>query len=111
MEADAITVMFNRSKTLYKTKYINYIGDGDSKTYKQVVESEPYGNKVKIIKKEYINNGQKRMGSRLRKCKKDNKGLGGKGKLTGKLIDELCTYYELAIRRNADNLEKMTKAV
>jgi len=34
MEGDAITSMFKRSKTWYTMKYIYYIGDGDSKTYK-----------------------------------------------------------------------------
>jgi hypothetical protein len=36
------------------------------------------------------------MGSRLRKCKKDNKGLGGKGKLTDKVINDTLLYFDLA---------------
>lgn len=54
---------------------------------------------------------QKRMGSRLRNLKKQVKGLGGKGKLTGKLIDELTIYYGLAIRRNHDSVEKMRNEI
>ncbi|XP_044574589.1 uncharacterized protein LOC123258566 [Cotesia glomerata] len=53
------------------------------------------------------------MGSRLRKAKKDNKGIGGKGagKLTDKLISELSLYYGLAIRRNPDSVEEMKRDV
>ena len=51
------------------------------------------------------------MGARLRKLKKDTKGLGGKGKLTAKLIDELTVYYGLAIRRNKDSKDNMKKAI
>lgn len=47
------------------------------------------------------------MGTRLRNLKKNTKELGGKGKLTGKLIDELSMYYGLAIRRNHDSVLKM----
>ncbi|XP_011883932.1 PREDICTED: uncharacterized protein LOC105571069, partial [Vollenhovia emeryi] len=39
------------------------------------------------------------------------KGLGGKGKLTGKLIEELSVYYGLAIRRNKDSVESMRKEI
>ncbi|KYM95562.1 hypothetical protein ALC62_13786 [Cyphomyrmex costatus] len=37
--------------------------------------------------------------------------LGGKGKLTGKLIDKLTVYYGLAIRRNCESIEKMRNAI
>ncbi|KYN06232.1 hypothetical protein ALC62_02824, partial [Cyphomyrmex costatus] len=47
----------------------------------------------------------------LRNIKKQTKGLGGKGKLTGKLIDELSIYYGLAIRRNHDSIEKMRNEI
>lgn len=67
-------------------KYVNYIGDGNSKTYKGNIDAAPYGETV-ISKKQYVGHVQKQMGNRLRKCKKRNKELGGKGKLTGKIID------------------------
>lgn len=50
------------------------------------------------------------MGSRLRKLVKEKK-LGGKGKLTSKLIDELSVYYGLAIRRNKNSILEMKKAI
>jgi len=51
------------------------------------------------------------MGTRLRNCKKTTKGLGGRGKLTDKIIKDLTLYYGLAIRRNMDSLENMKKAI
>ncbi|GFV72533.1 uncharacterized protein TNCV_2763971 [Trichonephila clavipes] len=54
---------------------------------------------------------QKRVGSRLRKLKKNTKGLGGKEKLTDKFIDKLQNYYRIAIRSNVGCLEKMQSAV
>ncbi|GFV58591.1 uncharacterized protein LOC101238613 [Trichonephila clavipes] len=39
--------------------------------------------------------------------KKTTKGLGGKNKLTDKLIDRIQNYYEIAIRNNVGNLQKM----
>lgn len=39
------------------------------------------------------------------------KNLGGKSKLTGKLIDKLTVYYGLAIRRNCDSVENMYNAI
>lgn len=43
--------------------------------------------------------------------KKKTKGFGGKGKLTGKLIDELTIFYGLAIRRNVDSVDNMQKEI
>ncbi|XP_044584111.1 uncharacterized protein LOC123264734 isoform X1 [Cotesia glomerata] len=53
------------------------------------------------------------MGSRLRKAKKNNTGIGGKGpgKLTDKVINELSLYYGLAIRRNPESVENMKNEV
>lgn len=51
------------------------------------------------------------MGARLRALVKKCKNLGGKGKLTGKLIDKLTVYYGLAIRRHCDSVNNMKKAI
>ncbi|XP_029168072.1 uncharacterized protein LOC114938336 [Nylanderia fulva] len=110
MEVDAVIEMFQRSNSLHNLKYANYVGDGDSKTFKGIMDSEPYAD-FTVMKKECIDHVQKRMGTRLRNLKKNTKGLGGKGKLTGKLIDELSIYYGLAIRRNHDSVEKMRNEI
>lgn len=101
MEVDAVVEMFQRSEALHQVKYTHYIGDGDSKTFKGITDARPYEDLI-VLKKECIDHVQKRMGTRLRNLKKHTKGLGGRGKLTGKLIDELSIYYGLAIRRNCD---------
>ncbi|KYN26922.1 hypothetical protein ALC57_03697 [Trachymyrmex cornetzi] len=124
MEVDAIVQMFKRS-TNHGVKYRNYIGDGDCKTYGGVLSAQPYGEEFTINKKECIGHVQKRMGTRLRTLVKTSavdtetkdgkivkrKSLGGKGKLTAKMIDKLTVYYGLAIRRNHHSLEKMRDAI
>ncbi|XP_071582033.1 uncharacterized protein [Temnothorax nylanderi] len=110
MEVDAIQEMFSRSEENFKVKYGNYIGDGDSKTFKAILDLNPYGDNFTVIKSECIGHVEKRMGSRLRNVKKKEK-LGGKGKLTDVLIKKLTTYYGLAIRRNIDSVDYMAKAV
>lgn len=106
MEVDAMQEMFERSEKLHGIKYVNYIGDGDSKTYSTLVKLFNY-----VIKKECIGHVQKRMGSRLRQLKKLIKGLGGKGKLTAKVVDKLTVYYGLAIRRYNHSVEAMKNAI
>lgn len=54
MEVDAIVEMFKRLQNNYGVKYINYIGDGDSKTYNGIISSVLYSNNTSIIKKECI---------------------------------------------------------
>lgn len=110
MEVDSVIEMFSRSEALHDVRYCNYIGDGDSKTYKGIKDAQPYPD-FTVQKKECVGHVQKRMGSRLRNLKKNVKGLGGRGKLTGKLIDELSIYYGLAIRRNHDSIENMRRDI
>ena len=111
MQMDAAVEMFSRSEELHTIRYSSYIGDGDSKTFKSIFESRPYGEDYTVLKKECVGHIQKRMGARLRKLKKGTKGLGGKGKLTAKLTDELSVLYGLAIRRNKDSAEDMKTAI
>ncbi|KYQ49219.1 hypothetical protein ALC60_11725 [Trachymyrmex zeteki] len=110
MEVDAVVEMFLRSEQLHGVRYSNYIGDGDAKTFKAILDIEPYGHEFKIKKNECIGHVEKRMGSRLRNIKKSAK-LGGKGKLTDVLIKKLTRYYGLAIRRNSDSVIEMRKAI
>ena len=85
--------------------YKEYLGDGDSSLFKDVIESKPY-EKYHITpnKLECIGHVNKRMGTRLRTLVKEHKGtkksLGGKGKLTKKAINSITNYYGRAIRHN-----------
>lgn len=118
MEVDGMIKIFHRSQTERGVKYINYIGDGDTKTFSSVVDSKPYGD-MPIHKLECVGHVQKRMGARLRKLKleykskklEDGRSLSGKGRLTDAIINKLTVYYGNAIRQNADSLENMRKAV
>lgn len=118
MEAEGAKEIFQRSLGDRGVRYVKYLGDGDSKAYKTVCESKPYGD-VAIEKLECVGHMQKRMGRRLRNLKKEMKGkklsdgksLGGPGRLTEAEIDKLQTYYGLAIRRNTNSLNEMTSAV
>lgn len=110
MEVDAIQEMFTRSEEKFKVKYGNYIGDGDSKTYKAILDLNSYGDNFQVVKSECIDHVEKKMGTRLRNLKKTEK-IGGKGKLTDVLIKKLTKYYGLAIRRNTDSADEMAKAI
>lgn len=119
MESEGAKRMFLRSMGERGVRYTKYLGDGDSKGYKVVCDSKPYGENIAVEKLECIGHVQKRLGSRLRKLKKDmsgkklsdGRGLGGAGRLTDAEIDLLQRYYGLAIRRNCNNVEDMKKAV
>lgn len=112
MEVDAVQEMFSRSEELFGVKYKYYIGDGDTKTFKALLDMDPYSD-LKVEKKECVGHVEKRMGTRLRAAKKGNKGISGKGpgKLTDKLIKDLTIYYGLAIRKHPNSVKNMKKAV
>lgn len=57
MEVDGILQMFGRSEEVHGVKYMNYIGDGDSKTYSAIKNAEPYGD-LNVQKNEYIGHVQ-----------------------------------------------------
>jgi hypothetical protein len=42
MEVGTMIEMFDRSENLHDVKYVNYIGDGDSKTYTAIRKTVMY---------------------------------------------------------------------
>lgn len=110
MEPEGTERIFRRSVATHKLRYTELYGDGDSKSHKQVknVYSE---DGIEVTKKECIGHVQKRVGTALRKLKKDNPGLGGRGKLTDAMIDKMQNYCAIAIRSNVGDLQSMKKAV
>ena len=119
MEVDGIVEIFKRSEEMYGIKYDYYVGDGDSKVYKSVCDAKSYGENFTIEKKECVGHVQKRMGTRLRNLKasysgkklSDGGSIGGRGRLTGQVIDLLTRYYGNAIREHSDSHDKMSKAI
>ena len=87
MECSGLLDIYERSEEKYGAKYVEYIGDGDSKSYKTIQEVMPYGPHINI---------QQRMGTHLRNLKKklsgkkleDAKGIGGAGRLMDFVIDK-----------------------
>ena len=67
MEALGAVSIFSRSEANHQLWYLNFYGDGDSKSFSSVQNIYP-GHKV--IKYECIGHVQKRMGNRLRKRRK-----------------------------------------
>ncbi|KAJ8938494.1 hypothetical protein NQ318_020810 [Aromia moschata] len=67
---------------MHNVKYAQYIGDGDTKTFKAILDLDPYNNDPKVMKKECVGHVEK----------KKNKGLGGRG--TGKLIIKMNSVVE-----------------
>ena len=113
MEAKGAVMIFERSVSTRGVRYVEYLGDGDSKGFLSVTVSKPYGDNVEIKKLECFAHVEKRIGTLLRKLitnykgktLEDGKKIGGKGRLTNAKIDNLQAYYGMAIRRNVNNLE------
>ena len=112
MEADGILECFLSSVIKRQLRYLTYIGDGDTKSYQNVVNANPYRG-YEIVKAECVGHVQKRVGTRLRKFKTDYKELmpesfyaekkDKKQKkltfyLTHKMINRLQNYFGIAIR-------------
>ena len=111
METVGVRKILSRSQERNKLQYTaEYFGDADSKGFSEVQDVCSREN-AEVAKKECVGHVQKQVGSALRKLKKENKGLGGKEKLTDALIDRLQNYYGIAIRSNVCNLEAMKKAI
>ncbi|CAF1183467.1 unnamed protein product [Adineta ricciae] len=118
MEVDGIHRLFTRSISLYNVKYVNYIGDGDTKTMVKLTDEPPYPDIV-VQKIEDINHWCKKMKHRLEKIKNEmktvvidgKKGISGAGRMTENMIINFKYYYRQAIVRNKTNLEEMVKSV
>lgn len=119
MEVAGVINIFQRSEEIHNVRYDKYLGDGDTAAYATIAGMKPYGLQCNIEKLECVGHVQKRMGTRLRTLKtklgknklSDGKTIGGQGRLTGSAIQQITTYYGLAIRRNTNSLTKMKQAV
>lgn len=105
----SIKEMFANSIKKFGIKYTNYIGNGDSKTFKAIVDLNPYGDNCPVTKNECVGHVKKRMGARLRNMKKEKKL--GKNRLIDSLIKKLTEYYGLTIIKNIDSVKKMKQGM
>ena len=69
MEAKGVVTCFSSSVEKYNLRYTQYLGDGDTKSFLEVVKINPY-NGTAVNKLECIGHIQKRVGSRLLKMRK-----------------------------------------
>lgn len=74
MEVNAVIEMFKRSVEKHDVKIDNYVGEGDSKTYGNLIKAKPYGDDLIVAKKECVGHVRKRMGTRLRDLVKSHVG-------------------------------------
>ena len=105
MEAVGAQRIFERSIEERGVRYTDYYGDGDSKAYSSVRLIYPG---ITVKKFECIGHYQKRLGTRLLKLKKINKGL---SELTKPIIDKLQNYFGIALRDNLSSVEEIRKAI
>ena len=70
--------LFAISKKKFVVQYDNYIGEGDSKTFKAIIDLETYSDEFKTVKSECIGHAEKRMGSKY----KERKEVPGKKKIS-----------------------------
>ena len=73
METAGMIKIFERSEEKHKVQYTEFIGDGDSKTFPNLVKAQPYGPDVEIKKLECIGHVGKRFGTRMRTLKTNMK--------------------------------------
>ena len=104
MEAEGAKHIFEHSIKKHKLGYVEFLGNGNTKSYVNVKDIYPG---IEIEKLECVGHYQKRVGTRLRNLKKKEKRLGGPGRLTDATIDRLYNYAGVAIRQNVGDLKSM----
>lgn len=112
MEVEAALILFRRSLSKHNLRYTTVLSDGDSRAYLALQEEKVYGY-MDILKEDCVNHVQKRMGTNLRKLLSQHKGhgLGGKGRLTGDLVNKLTSYYGWALKSHKGDVDATHRAV
>ena len=102
MEPTGTKSIFSMSAQVHILFYTEFYRDGGSK-------SNSYQKEAKQL--QCVGHVQKRFVTALRKLKKEVNSLGGRGKLTEKLINKLQNYYGITIRSNIGGITGMKKAI
>lgn len=116
MEVEIALKLWRRSESL-GFRYLEVVGDGDTKTFQELQASNVYGGENPLKKIECINHVGKRMGTALRKLveteKKRGVTLGGKkrGSLSDATIKKITRYYRNSIIRNKGNILAMKRDI
>ena len=112
MEAKGIVECLGSSLDKYNLRYTEYLGDGDTKSYYDIVNSKPYDD-IPVKKLECISDIQKRVGARLlimRKTKTMMKiAIQRNGKRRNHYVQN---YYGIGIRiSTGDTVWNLKKAI
>lgn len=99
LESEGADHIFRQSVV---TRKLQYTGLYSEVTAKVTIKSTMFilQMEFKLLRKN-IQDVQKQVRTALRKRKKENPALSGKGKLTDAMIDKLQNYYGIAVRSNA----------
>ncbi|XP_065645296.1 uncharacterized protein LOC136075787 [Hydra vulgaris] len=116
IESAGAVEIFRRSISERNLIYHEYLGNGDTNSFKNVVLDNPYKDfNIVPIKLECVGHVKKRLGNRLRNIVKSYKGtktpLARNGRLTDKTISTTQSYYDMAIRKNKGALYATKKEV
>ena len=94
MEGAIAVDLWKRSVERNRLVYSTYIGDGDSSSYKRVVEAEPYEGLETVRKEECLGHVQKRLKKHLTKKSKTSSGI-SKTK-----VERIGQLYALVVVQN-----------
>ena len=118
MESAGVLQIYKRSVVERSLRYTTYLGDGDSKSFQDIINADPYPGKT-CNRYECVGHVQKRVTAHINTLKQqykgvvlaDHKKLCGKGRLTQKVTNTLQNYYGMVIRRNSGDLYAMKKDI
>ena len=118
MESAGVLQIYKRSVEERCLRYTTYLGDGDSKSFQDIVNANPYPGKT-CNRYECVGHVQKRVAAHINTLRQEYKGvmladhkkLCGKGRLTRKATNTLQNYYGMVIRRNVGDLYGMKKDI
>jgi hypothetical protein len=112
MEQELEVIMWERSIELHKFRYIEFLGDGDAKTYDQLCSRKIYGD-IDIAKVDCINHVSKRMGTALRDFHEKNPAarLPQKGRFLKDIVPKLQNDYGKAIKSKTNSVDAMHDAI
>ena len=92
--------IFQYSVRKHKLVYQQYLGDGDTSSYKEVVKSKPYS-EFAIVPEKVKCVGREQLGTRSQNKVKEYKGtatpLSGKRKLTEKVINSVQNFNGIGL--------------
>ncbi|KYQ59592.1 hypothetical protein ALC60_01383 [Trachymyrmex zeteki] len=118
IEVEGVQEMFLRSVEKYGVMYEYYIGDGDSKTFKRLEETEPYGKALTVKKKacvlrvgKSIYRRGKEAKKNLAKIKRALKAQEKKEALERAQLSKLSGYFKKAVLAHPDSVADMKKAI